>query len=58
MCIRDSYLYWSSGGTNDFIKLAPGLFADGVHPNIAGYTAFAGYIHETLKLPAGAAVRY
>ena len=22
------------------------------------YTAFAGYIHETLKLPAGAAVRY
>lgn len=52
------YLYWSSGGTNDFLKLAPGLFADGVHPNIAGYTAFAAYIHETLKLPAGAAVRY
>jgi len=52
------YLKWSSGGTNDYRVLAPGKFADGVHPSAVGYTDFARYIHEVLKLPAGAAVHY
>jgi len=52
------YLDWSSGGTKDYRVLAPGKFADGVHPSAVGYTDFARYIHETLKLPANSVVRY
>ncbi|QDJ52981.1 SGNH/GDSL hydrolase family protein [Bordetella hinzii] len=52
------YLYWSSGGSNDYRKLAPGMFADGVHPSTTGYAAFARYVHETLKLPANSSVQY
>lgn len=52
------YLYWSSGGTNDYRVLAAGKFADGVHPSAAGYTDFARYVHETLKLPASSVVHY
>ncbi|CAJ50250.1 SGNH/GDSL hydrolase family protein [Bordetella avium] len=52
------YLDWSSGGSGNYRVLAPGKFADGVHPSAAGYQDFARYIHDTLKLPAGSAVRY
>lgn len=52
------YLDWSSGGTQDFLKLAPGRFADGVHPSAQGYADFARYVHDTLELPAGSPVRY
>lgn len=52
------YLYWSSGGTNNYRVLAPGKFADGVHPSPSGYTDFARYVHDTLKLPASSTVHY
>ncbi|OZI70853.1 SGNH/GDSL hydrolase family protein [Bordetella genomosp. 12] len=52
------YLRWSSGGSNDYRKLAPGMFADGVHPAPVGYAAFARHVHETLKLPASSSVQY
>ena len=51
------YLHWSSGGTGDFRVLAPGLFADGVHPSIAGYASLADYVQRSLGQPAPAASR-
>lgn len=50
------YLNWSSGGTNDFRVLAQGMFADGVHPSMAGYINFADYVQRSLAgAGAGAA---
>lgn len=51
------YLHWSSGGTNDFRVLAPGLFADGVHPSMAGYVSLATYVQRSLSQPAPAGAR-
>ncbi|MEI2414848.1 SGNH/GDSL hydrolase family protein [Orrella sp. JC864] len=42
------YLDWSSGGTGDYRHLAPGLFADGVHPSPAGYASLADYVQQRL----------
>lgn len=52
------YLYWSSGGTNDYRTLATDRFADGVHPSARGYVDYSRYIHDHLKLPIGSVVRY
>jgi len=52
------YLHWSSGGTDNFRVMAPGLFVDGLHPTAQGYIELARYARANLKLPAGSAVRY
>jgi len=52
------YLHWSSGGTNDYRTLAPGKFADGVHPSAQGYIDYAHYVRQHLTLPANSLVRY
>lgn len=52
------YLDWSSNGTHNFRVMAPERFADGLHPTIAGYTEFAGFVRRTIKLPASSKVRY
>ncbi|WP_144637155.1 SGNH/GDSL hydrolase family protein [Bordetella genomosp. 13] len=52
------YLNWSSNGSDNFRTMAPERFADGLHPTIAGYTEFAGFIRRTVKLPANSPVRY
>ncbi len=52
------YLHWSSGGSDDYAAMAPGMFVDGLHPTPAGYQDFARYVRETVKLPANCPVRY
>jgi lysophospholipase L1-like esterase len=52
------YLNWSSGGTYDYRTLAPGKFADGVHPSAQGYVDFAQFIRDHLQLPTRSTVRY
>ncbi len=47
------YLDWSSGGTGDYLKLAPGKFADGVHPSRAGYVDLADFVQRSLSPARG-----
>jgi lysophospholipase L1-like esterase len=43
------YLDWATGGTNDLRGPLPQFFADAVHPNPAGYHAYAQVIRTHLS---------
>ena len=45
------YLDWSSDGTGDYNNLKSGMFADTVHPNKNGYSDYANYIYNNLRMP-------
>jgi lysophospholipase L1-like esterase len=43
------YCAWSTDGTGDLTKLRPGMFADTIHPNAAGYAHFAEFAVARIK---------